>query len=103
MRNAKGDLKQVREIGCLAEFSDFASEALPYWIGRAEKLEKALERAGKYIEDTMGNCPTDFDLMDTDDCENCENDFAACWKKYFLEDDGNASKKLEGDNGDPES
>lgn len=40
MRNAKGDLKQIREINCLHTFDEFASEALPYWIERAESLKR---------------------------------------------------------------
>lgn len=77
VRNAKYDLKQVREIDCLGTFDEFATEALPYWIERAEKLEKALERAGQYLKETR-------------DCPPTSKCCAECWKKYFLEVDSDA-------------
>ena len=63
-------------------------EALGCADDRAEQLEQALDRACKFVEDVTGNCPLgldrDFDF-DFDYCEeHCINDFAACWKKYFL-------------------
>lgn len=68
------------------EFIIAAREALPYWIKRAEKLEKALDRACKLVEDATDNCPLGLDRdFDFDYCEeHCINDFAGCWKKYFL-------------------
>ena len=64
------------------------SEALGSADDQAERLEQALDRACKFVEDVTGNCPLgldrDFDF-DFDYCEeHCINDFAACWKKYFL-------------------
>ncbi len=77
LRSAMGDLKRIREIGCLGEFDDFASEALPYWIRRAERMEKALDRA----------CHQIF--------FHCHEIYAAKssteeWKEYFLEGDSDA-------------
>ncbi len=89
-RNAKGDLKQIREINCLHTFDEFASEALPYWIERAVKLERALERACKYFFDCIAEeCPPG------PVCEKlCGNakEFVACWKRYFLEKEGGRSQ-----------
>lgn len=97
-RNAKYDLKQVREISCLGTFDDFATEALPYWIERAVRLEKALERACKFVEDVTGNCPLGLDRdFGFDYCEeHCINDFAGCWKEYFLEGDSDAGSYVSG-------
>ncbi len=94
MRNAKGDLKQVEQIGCLAEFSDFATEALPYWIERAERLERALERACGYIAEHDFDLPCPDYIDGWDGCEKkeegCTYDIARpaeCWKRYFMETD----------------
>lgn len=79
MRNAKGDLKQIREINCLHTFDEFASEALPYWIERAERLERALRLACI----RFGACPSDVG----EPCQNGDcKDPAACWKKFFMEE-----------------
>jgi hypothetical protein len=65
------------------------SEALGYADDRSERMEWALERACKFVEDVTGNCPLVLDRdFDFDYCEeHCINDFAGCWKKYFLEGD----------------
>lgn len=67
-------------------FIAMAREALPYWINRAEKMEKALEKACGFVFETTGGCP----LFQLDVCPVrgwiCANDCAvACWKEYFME------------------
>ncbi len=59
-----------------AAFGAMARTALPYWIQRAEKMERALERACKHIFccPPEGACAAGLGVK-------C----AACWKKYFLE------------------
>ena len=73
-----------------ADFVATAREALPYWIERAVKLERALERACKYFFDCIAEeCPPG------PVCEKlCGNakEFVACWKRYFLEKEGGRSQ-----------
>lgn len=66
------------------------SEALGCADDRAERLEQALERACKFVEDATGSCPIGLERnFDYDYCEeHCRNDFAECWKEYFLEEGG---------------
>ena len=71
-----------------ADFVATAREALPYWIERAVKLERALERAAEYVAKVTGSCPMDSELeFDLGGCgvDDCKNEFTACWKKYFKE------------------
>jgi len=88
-RNAKGDLKQIREINCLHTFDEFASEALPYWIERAERLGCALRLACEMVA-SCTDCPGAQD--DWPGCggtaEKCSDDEPDCWKRYFLEEGG---------------
>jgi hypothetical protein len=60
--------------------------ALPYWIKRAERMEKALDRACEFLKVTIFACPPEDNWgierkgCDWDDCDKC-------WKKYFMEED----------------
>ena len=68
-----------------ADFIAMAREALPYWIARAEKMEKALERACEYVDDILDDCPH------RQRCEKgcgSDSEIIACWKQYFLEEGG---------------
>lgn len=58
-----------------------------YAAARIEELEKALDRAAKYIYDCVAEeCPPG------PVCEKpcAVGEFVDCWKKYFLEDDSDA-------------
>ena len=67
-----------------ADFIATAREALPYWIKRAVRLEKALDRACEFLKVTIFACPPEDNWgierkgCDWGDCDKC-------WKKYFLE------------------
>jgi hypothetical protein len=60
------------------DFIAMAREALPFWIARAEKMEKALERACKHIFfcPPEGVCAAGLGVKCAD-----------CLKKYFLEEE----------------
>lgn len=46
-----------------------------------EELKKAFDKACERLD---WSCPTEQDLVDDFDCENCKDDYKECWKKYFL-------------------
>lgn len=48
-----------------------------------EELKKAFDKACERLD---WSCPTEQDLVDDFDCENCKDDYKECWKKYFLKD-----------------
>lgn len=67
-----------------ADFIALSREALPYWIKRAQGLEKVLDDACKMLAENTGSCP--WDMLDQYmDCgDSCDDDTALCWQKYFL-------------------
>ena len=69
----------------------FINELLPLILkdlDRLEELEKEnakLKKAfNKACEMLDWSCPTEQNLIDYFDCENCKDDYKECWKKYFL-------------------
>jgi len=64
-------------------------EELERRVKRAEKMEKALDRACGFLKVTIFACPPEDNWgierkgCDWDDCDKC-------WKKYFLEGDSDA-------------
>ncbi len=72
------DYSDVPQYDANFDFIAMAREALPYWIKRAEKLERALRLACI----RFGACPSDVG----EPCQNGDcKDPAACWKKFFME------------------
>ena len=67
-----------------ADFIAMAREALPYWIERAERLERALEHACVLITNHVNAYGTGMDLP-MDLLANSRKPEA--WKKYFMEED----------------
>ena len=65
-------------------FIAMAREALPYWIKRAQKMEKALGRACVLITNHVNAYGTGMDLP-MDLLANSRKPEA--WKKYFMEED----------------
>lgn len=47
------------------------------------KLEQALEKACERLDYT---CPVEEELIEDLNCENCEDNYKKCWKKYFLKE-----------------
>ena len=44
---------------------------------------KALDKACEILD---WDCPVSQDLVDDLDCENCNDNYKECWKKYFLKE-----------------
>ena len=66
-----------------ADFIATAREALPYWIERAERLERALEHACVLITNHVNAYGTGMDLP-MDLLANSRKPEA--WKKYFMQE-----------------
>lgn len=54
---------------------------------RAEKLEKALDKACKLVADYSGSCPLDNYDIDLDCEDRCESNTKDCWKVLCLKDE----------------
>ena len=51
------------------------------------KVEKALDRAAKYVSEVVEGCPIALELgYEICKEDGCDNDAAVCWMKYFLEE-----------------
>lgn len=84
---------RIRELEKKLAEAENESEALGSAKLRAEKLEKALERACLEVVDH--DCPHDFGTAEWPECREClrmeeerydiQRDIN-CWKKYFLEE-----------------
>lgn len=49
------------------------------------KKDKIIDEMARFIEERLNECPYDF-WIETEkelNCENCEEDYAKCWKQYF--------------------
>ena len=44
---------------------------------------KALDKACEILD---WDCPVSQELVDDLDCENCNDNYKECWKKYFLKE-----------------
>ena len=62
-------------------------------LERKEELEKENQELKDYIkaldkacEILDWDCPVSQDLVDDLDCENCNDNYKECWKKYFLKE-----------------
>lgn len=85
-------------------------EDLPHWINQAAlelyeaceefvrkceyaenfvaKVEKALDRAAKYVSEVVEGCPIALELgYEICKEDGCDNDAAVCWMKYFLSEE----------------
>lgn len=78
------DYSDVPQYDANFDFIAMAREALPYWIKRAEKMEKALGRACVLITNHVNAYGTGMDLP-MDLLANSRKPEA--WKKYFMEED----------------
>jgi hypothetical protein len=53
-----------------------------------EKVEKALDRAAKYVSEVVEGCPIALELgYEICKEDGCDNDAAVCWMKYFLSEE----------------
>lgn len=51
-----------------------------------EMLDKALNKAAETIRDCTEMCPAAWmEGWQTDECEICKDNYAECWRQYFLE------------------
>ena len=50
-----------------------------------EKKDKIIDLMTKFIDKRINECPYDFWIEAEKElnCENCEEDYAQCWKQYF--------------------
>ena len=63
-------------------------------LNRLESLEVALNKACEHVGDFTGSCPLDtFDVYI--DCDNCDNQYVECWKKYYLKGNGSTDSNDE--------
>jgi hypothetical protein len=52
------------------------------------KVEKALDRAAKYVSEVVEGCPIALELgYEICKEDGCDNDAAVCWMKYFLSEE----------------
>lgn len=97
--------KKPEEEAANAKLMAMVREALPYWINRAvkaeaqlaelineelniAKVEKALDRAAKYVSEVVEGCPIALELgYEICKEDGCDNDAAVCWMKYFLSEE----------------
>jgi len=81
------DYSDVPQYDANFDFIAMAREALPYWIERAERLERALEHACVKIEDLAGDCPGSLNWIGCGGTDGkCSGDQIVCWKKFFMEE-----------------
>lgn len=50
-----------------------------------DKKNKMINEMARFIEERIDECPYDFWIEAEKElnCENCEEDYAKCWKQYF--------------------
>lgn len=48
-----------------------------------EKKDKIIDLMSKEIEERLGTCPFDAYEYEMENCQDCQNTYSECWKKYF--------------------
>lgn len=53
-------------------------------LERIAELEKALDKATRFIDDVTGSCPLDTFDYRLKSCDNCNDEWIDCWKRWAM-------------------
>lgn len=52
-------------------------------LAKIELLEKALDKAARFMDDVTGSCPLDVFEHRLKSCDNCNDEWIDCWKRWL--------------------
>ena len=88
--NKEETLEHLKYVEQLEKELKRCQDTIKKWMGDHKKLiidngkmKKALEKACERLEYI---CPVEVELIEDLDCENCEDNYKECWKKFFLKE-----------------